>query len=205
MGHLLRIGVTGGIGSGKSLVCSMFSRLGVPVLSADDIAKQLMRDDSKLRRGLVEVLGPAVYSPDGELDRSYVAAKIFSQPGLHRKVNALVHPRVEAEVSKQFVKMEKAGNLLGIVEAALIFEAGFDSELDYIIVVDSPESERTRRVVARDKMAAADVEKRIQAQGSADSKLRKADYVIRNTGSVEDLESSVRFLHSLLKTVAGKR
>ena len=183
----------------------MFSRLGVPVLSADDIAKTLMRSDSKLRRALVEVLGPSMYLPDGELDRSYVASKIFSNSGLHRKVNALVHPRVEAEVGKQFVKMEKSGAHLAIVEAALIFEAGFDSELDYVIVVDSPKPARIRRVAVRDKVVAGEVEKRIKAQGSQETKLRKADYVIRNTGSLDDLESSVRFLYSLLQTVAGKQ
>jgi len=202
---MLRIGVTGGIGSGKSLVCSMFSRLGVPVLSADDIAKDLMRRDASLRRALISLLGPLAYSPGGELDRTYIASKIFSNPTLHRKVNALVHPRVEAEVGKQFARLEKAGNKLGVVEAALIFEAGFDSELDYVIVVDSPEADRIRRVVARDKTAAGDVRRRIQAQHSPASKLQKADYIIRNSGSIEDLESSVRFIFSILQTIAGQQ
>lgn len=202
---MLRIGVTGGIGSGKSLVCSLFSSLGVPVLSADDIAKELMRGDASLRRALIKLLGPSAYRPDGELDRQYVAARIFSDSGLHQKVNALVHPRVEAEVGKQFAKLEKAGSRLGIVEAALIYEAGFEKQLDYVIVVDSPEPDRIQRVVDRDKVAADDVRKRIQSQQSPISKLRKADYVIRNAGSVDDLEASVRFLYSLLQTIVGKQ
>jgi dephospho-CoA kinase len=183
----------------------MFCSLGVPVLSADDIAKELMRGDASLRRALIKLLGPLTYRPDGELDRQYVASKIFSDSGLQRKVNALVHPRVEAEVGKQFVKLEKAGNRLGIVEAALIYEAGFEKELDYVIVVDSPEADRIQRVVDRDKIAADDVRKRIQSQQSPESKLRKADYIIRNTGSIADLEASVRFLFSLLQSIVGKQ
>lgn len=205
MSHILRIGVTGGIGSGKSLVCSMFSRLGVPVLSADDIAKELMRGDASVRRALIKLLGPSAYRPDSELDRQYVASKIFSDSGLKRKVNALVHPLVEAEVGKQFVKLEKGGNRIGIVEAALIYEAGFEKELDYVIVVDSSEADRVQRVVDRDNIAAVDVRKRIQSQQSPKSKLRKADYIIRNTGSINELKASVRFLHSLLQSIVGKQ
>ncbi len=183
----------------------MFSRLGVPVFYADDIAKDLMGSDFPLRRALLALLGPGSYRPDGELDRKYVASKIFSNSGLQKKVNALVHPKVEAEVHKQFMKLQKAGNRLGIVEAALIYEAGFDKELDYVIVIDSPEADRIRRVVNRDKVVEEDVRKRIESQQSPESKLRKADYVIRNTGSVDDLESSVRFLFSLLQHIVGKQ
>ena len=205
MGHILRIGVTGGIGSGKSLVCSIFSRLGVPVLSADDIAKELMSGDASLRRALIKLLGSSTYRHDGNLDRPYIASRIFSDSGLQRKVNALVHPRVEAEVGKRFVKLEKAGNRLGIVEAALIYEAGFEKELDYVVVVDSPEADRIERVIARDNTAAEEVRKRIQSQQSPESKLRKADYIIRNTGSITDLENSVRFLFTLLQSIVGKQ
>ncbi|MCX6135229.1 MAG: dephospho-CoA kinase [Ignavibacteriales bacterium] len=203
MGHILRIGVTGGIGSGKSLVCSTFSRLGVPVLSADKIAKELMSGNATLRKALLTLLGSSTYRSNGELNRQYVASTIFSNPALHGKVNALVHPRVEAEVGKRFVKLEKAGVRLGIVEAALIYEAGFDKHLDYVIVVDAPEADRIRRVVRRDKLTAVDVRKRIRSQQSTQSKLRKADYVVRNNGSIDDLKVSVEFLLSILENIAG--
>lgn len=199
---MLRVGVTGGIGSGKSLVCSMFSRLGVPVLSADDIAKNLMRDDTSLRRSLIGLLGPGAYRADGGLDRAFVAGKIFSTPALQKKVNALVHPRVEAEVQKQFLALSKSGSKLAVVEAALIYEAGFDKHLDYVIVIDAPETDRINRVIGRDATTADAVRKRMDAQAGAESKIRKADYVIKNTGSVIELEQSVRFLHSILKTIA---
>ena len=203
--HILRVGVTGGIGSGKSLVCSLFSHLNVPVLSADDIAKNLMQSDVTLRQALVALLGAETFQSDGTLRRTYVAEKIFSSPGLQRKVNLLVHPRVEAEVQNQFGKLAKSGNKIAIVEAALIYEAGFEKQLDSVIVVDAPEADRIRRVVERDGTTVAAVRRRIGAQASPESKIRKADYVIKNTGSLIELEQAVRFLFSILTTIAEEQ
>jgi len=200
--HILRVGVTGGIGSGKSIVCSFFSRLGVPVLSADDIAKNLMQNDVSMRRALAGILGRGAYRLDGEFDRHYVAGKIFSDSVLQRRVNALVHPRVEARVEKQFLKLQRAGEKIGIVEAALIYEAGFEKHLDCVIVVDSTEAKRIQRVVIRDKTTPEAVRRRMRAQFPARSKVSKADYVIRNSGSIGDLKASVRFLHTILQHIA---
>jgi dephospho-CoA kinase len=203
--HILRVGVTGGIGSGKSLVCSLFSHLNVPVLSADDIAKELMQSDKALRQALVVLLGAETFGSDGTLNRKHVAEKIFSSPGLQRKVNQLVHPRVEAEIQKRFGKLAQSGNKIAIVEAALIYEAGFDKQLDTVIVVDAPEEDRIRRVVERDRTTVEAVRKRIVAQAGPESKIRKADYVIKNSGSVIDLEQAVRFLFSILTTIAEEQ
>ena len=199
---MLRVGVTGGIGSGKSLVCGMFTRQGIPVLSADRIAKQIMRRDKVLRRKLTSLLGSSSYGPGGALNKGHIAAKIFSSPLLQRKVNAIVHPRVEAELEKRFLKLSRSGNRIGIVEAALIFESGYDKSLDFVIVVDAPERKRIQRVVSRDKTSAREVRKRIRAQLPIRKKLEQADYVIRNKGSIKDLEYSVRFLIMVLKKIA---
>jgi dephospho-CoA kinase len=185
-------------------VCSMFARKGVPVLSADDIAKQIMRDDRLLHRKLASLLGPSTYLPNGELDRKYVAGKIFSDPHLQKEVNALVHPRVEAELKKRFLTLGRSGEKIGIVEAALIYEAGYDRALDFVVVVDAPEASRIERVVRRDGSKKSDVRKRIRAQWPVRQKLKWADYVIRNTGSPSDLEASVRFLLTLLKNIVNK-
>ena len=203
--HILRVGVTGGIGSGKSLVCSFFSRLGVPVLSADDIAKDLMRNDASLRRALAAILGRGTFRPDGEVDRHYVAGKIFSDSALQRRVNALVHPRVEARVEEQFVKLQRAGEKIAIIEAALIYEAGFEKHLDCVVVVDALEARRIQRVVNRDKTTPEAVRRRMRAQLPGGSKVSKADYVIRNSGSIGDLKASVRFLHTILQHIAEEK
>ena len=203
--HILRVGVTGGIGSGKSLVCSFFSRLGVPVLSADNIAKDLIRNDASVRRALVAILGRGAYRPDGDVDRQYVAGKIFSDSALQRRVNALVHPRVEARVEKEFLKLQRAGEKIGVMEAALIYEAGFENHLDCVVVVDALEAKRIQRVVNRDKTTSEAVRSRMRAQLPGRSKVSKADYVIRNSGSIGDLKASVQFLHTILQHIAEKK
>ena len=195
---ILRVGVTGGIGSGKTVVCSLFAKHGIPVLSADEMAKEMMQRDNVLRSQLKSLLGASTYRVDGSLDRAFVAARIFSDKSLQRKLNKLVHPRVEAEIDSRFAAMGRSGNAIGIVEAALIYEAGYDKRLDVVIVVDAPESERVKRVVARDGSSAMEVQKRIAAQSPQEQKSRKADYVIHNTGSLSELESSVQFLVKIL-------
>jgi dephospho-CoA kinase len=202
---MLRVGVTGGIGSGKTLVCSLFAKYGIPVLSADDVAKEMMQSDGGLRSQLSSLFGPSTYQPDGSLDRAYVAGRIFSDKSLQQNVNRLVHPKVEAGIDSWFAELERSGEAIGIVEAALIYEAGYDKRLDLVIVVDAPESVRIKRVVARDGSSVEEVKKRIAAQTPAAQKAKKADYVIHNTGSFSDLESSVQFLVKILQTMSEKQ
>ena len=202
---ILRVGVTGGIGSGKTIVCSLFAKHGIPVMSADEIAKNLMQSDDALRTQLILLLGSSTYRPDGSLDRASVAAKIFSNKSLQKKVNSLVHPRVEAEIDSRFAAMERSGKAIGLVEAALIYEAGYDKRLDVVIVVDAPEPDRIKRVVARDRSSTEEVRKRIAAQSPSEQKARKADYIIRNSGSLSELEASVDFLVLLLQKTIKKK
>jgi dephospho-CoA kinase len=194
---MVRLGVTGGIGSGKSLVCALFAQLGVPVLSADIIAKEIMGSDDEVKQQVLRLLGEAAYRQDGSLDRPFVASMVFSNKSLQKKLNAIVHPRVEKELDRRLAELEKSGVKVAIVEAALIYEAGYDRRLDAVIVVDADERERLRRIVDRDKSSPSDVLKRTRSQWDVARKLRKADYVIRNDGSKEDLERNVRFLHNL--------
>jgi dephospho-CoA kinase len=200
--NILRIGVTGGIGSGKSLVCEMFSKLGIPVLSADAIAKHLLQNDASLRRKLRSLLGPDSYSSDGSLDRAYVASRIFSDASLQRSVNRVVHPKVESILNRAFGELSKEGARLAIVEAALIYEAGYDAELDLVIVVDAPRDRRISLVRRRDGSRRVDVLRRMRAQLPVRDKLRRADYIIHNAGSKRDLQQSVRFLAGVLRSIA---
>ena len=202
---ILRVGVTGGIGSGKTFVCALFAKNGFPVLSADEIAKELMQSDTALRLQLSALLGSSTFRADGSLDRGYVAGRIFSAKSLQRKVNRLVHPKVEAEIDRRFAAMERSGKAIGIVEAALIYEAGYDKRLDVVIVVDAPESERIKRVVARDRSSSEEVQERIAMQSPSKQKARKADYVIRNAGSLSELESSVQFLVKILQNIIKRQ
>jgi dephospho-CoA kinase len=200
--HILKIGITGGIGSGKSAVCSIFAYLGVPVLYADDIAKELSSTDSAIRKKIIAVLGESAFQADGSLNRSFIASEIFSNKSLQQKVESIIHPRVEKEIEKQIKELAHRGQLVAIVEAALIYEAGLYKKLDAVIVVDADESERINRVRKRDVVSEDAVHSRMHAQLNVKNKLEKADYIIYNNGTLEELESKVQFLYIVFKQLA---
>jgi dephospho-CoA kinase len=197
--HTLKIGVTGGIGSGKSTVCSIFAHLGVPVLYADNIAKEVSSRDSVIHKKLIALLGESAFQFDGSLNRSFIASEIFSNKALQKKVESIIHPRVEKEIERTFKEFAYRGEIIVIVEAALIYEAGLQKNLDAVIVVDADESERINRVRKRDVVSEDAVRSRITAQLDVKKKLEKADYIIYNNGTLEELESKVQFLYTVFK------
>jgi dephospho-CoA kinase len=200
--HILKIGVTGGIGSGKSAACTIFAHLGVPVLSADDIAKEISTTDATVRKKLIALIGDSAFRPDGSLNRAFIASKMFADKSLQRQMELLLHPRVEKEIERRSKEYRHRGERMVIIEAALIYEAGLNKNLDAVIVVDADESERINRVRQRDAVSDATVQSRIAAQWDVQKKLKKADYVIYNNGTMDELESKVRFLFSVFKQVA---
>jgi dephospho-CoA kinase len=200
--HILKIGVTGGIGSGKTVVCFAFARFGVPIILADDIAKELSNSDPVVRKKLTTLLGKSAYKVDGSLDRSFVASRLFSDKTLQRKVEAVIHPRVEKEIERRTKKLAHNGERIVIIEAALIYEAGLDKKLDAVVVVDADESERISRVRRRDVVSEDAVRSRITAQLDVKKKLDQAEYVIHNNGSIDELESKVQFLYNIFNRLA---
>ena len=200
--RILKIGVTGGIGSGKSEVCRAFERLGVSVLYADEIAKELSNSDPQTKQALRQLLGDKTFTSDGVLDRAYVASRIFSNKALQKKINAIVHPRVEEAIARKIDALENAGRSITIVEAALIYEAGLDKILDAVIVVDAEEESKIARVMKRDGTTRESVLSRMNAQLKPSSKLKRADYSILNNGTKEELEQKVLFLHSIFQNLA---
>jgi dephospho-CoA kinase len=198
---ILKIGVTGGIGSGKTAVCTIFIRLGVPVLFADKIAKELSNSDPNIRKKLSALLGSSAYLSDGTLNSSFIAAQIFSNNRLQRQVEAIIHPRVEAEIGRLIDELQRKGHRLVIIEAALIFEAGLDRKLDAVVVVDTEKALRVQRVQQRDRSLEDDIHKRIRAQMDTKKKIIKADYIIRNNNSIKELEMNVQFLYSIFNKI----
>jgi len=195
---MLRIGVTGGIGSGKTTVCRFFEELGVPVLSADKIAKSLSETDPQIRTKLRRILGRDAYTADGRLNRKIVADAIFANPMLVRKVNAVVHPKAASKILKQLRRLERNGEPLAIVEAALIYEGGLDANLDVVIVVHTALRKRKERAASRRGFSAKDIIRRQRAQWPAEKKKKLADVVIENNGTRRDLKRTVRHLHKIL-------
>ncbi|MGD1045390.1 MAG: dephospho-CoA kinase [Bacteroidota bacterium] len=202
--HILKVGVTGGIGSGKSAICSLFAHFGVPVLYADDIAKELSSTDLTIHKRLISLLGESAFQADGSLNRSFIASKMFSDKLLMEKVESIIHPRVEKEIERQIKELAHSGKHIVIVEAALIYEAGLHKNLDAVIVVDADESERINRVRKRDTVSEDAVRSRMTAQLDVKKKLEKADYIIYNNGTLEELESKVQFLYIVFKQLTDE-
>jgi len=202
----LLVGVTGGIGSGKSLVCEAFARLGRTIISADRVAHEITDHDPAVRDEIRALLGTDVYRADGTLDRSMTAARVFGDRLMVQRLNRIVHPRVFAALHRTVDALPSAQRQpYVIIEAALIFESGFDRELDRVIVVDAPEEDRIRRVVARDGSSEEDVRRRIAAQMPSAKKTAKADFVILNEHNVVSIDEKVKFLDGVLRSLGLAR
>lgn len=175
------VGVTGGIGSGKSTVCRVFSILGIPVYSADDRAKWLMANDPNLKKAISSEFGEKSFLEDGSLNRGFLAQEVFSDPEKVKKMNTLVHPAV-GEDFKNWANSQRAPYL--IKEAALLFESGSAKELDFVINVSSPLKIRVARVLIRDPHRSEEqVNHIIDQQMPDEQKNELADYVIKNNDS----------------------
>lgn len=173
----VKVGITGGIGSGKSTVCKVFRKLGIPVFEADSVAKQLMNTDESIRYGLVDLFGKGVYTPEGLVDRKKLASLIFNNDIQLQKVNELVHPVVRTEFLKW---AEEQAVPYVIQEAAILFESGFYKMMDFTILVSAPEEERLVRVMKRDKSTAEQVRERMRKQWSDDERRKLASVEIKN-------------------------
>ena len=179
----LQIGITGGIGTGKSLICKIFARLGVPVYDADSHAKALMTTDGILVSQIKKEFGDLSYYPDGTLNRTYLGDHVFRNQEKLEKLNSLVHPRVGIDYAR-WVEMQVHARYV-LKEAALLFESGSYRSLDKIIVVSAPEDLRRQRVLQRDPHRTVDQFKAIvEKQMPEDEKLEQADYIIVNDETV---------------------
>lgn len=181
------LGVTGGIGSGKTTVCGFLEEQGARVFYADIEAKRLMREDADVRAAIVEEFGDAAYDADGTLDRDYLADRVFGDAEQLERLNAIVHPHVfEAfEAAKERAADEEVPLL--VHEAALLFEAGGDAHVDTTAAVVAPTADRIEWVSERDNVTPEQVRARMQHQLPQDELRERADYVIENDGSLEDL------------------
>ncbi|MFI5133780.1 MAG: dephospho-CoA kinase [Chitinophagales bacterium] len=173
---VLRVGLTGGIGSGKSTVVQLFEVLGISVYYADDAAKQLMNADASLKTAIRKNFGEETYKND-ELDSQYLASIVFNDPGKLELLNSLVHP-VTISDAEQWIKKQKTPYI--IKEAALLFESGAAEQLDYVIGVYAPEDLRIKRAMDRDGVSREEVMKRLSRQMDEETKMKRCDFIIAN-------------------------
>jgi len=176
---MLKIGLTGGIGSGKSTVAKIFETLGIPVYYADDAAKELMNTDPDLKELIIKNFGSNVYT-DNKLNRSYLASIVFADKLKLEILNSLTHPAT-INAANEWIALQKGPYI--IKEAALLFESDAHKHLDAIIGVSSPIALRMKRVMQRDNLTEEDVQKRINRQMDEAEKMRRCDYIIHNDES----------------------
>ncbi len=173
---MLKIGLTGGIGSGKTTVAKVFEVLGIPVYYADEAAKRLMNEDEVLQQKIISAFGEKAYT-NGKLNRQYLSSLVFNNKENLDLLNSLVHPATIADAAVWFSKQKSA---YVIKEAALLFESGTAAGLDFVIGVTALETIRMKRVMDRDEVTAAEVKKRMQNQMEESIKMRLCDFVITN-------------------------
>ena len=188
----LQVGITGGIGTGKSTVATIFACLGIPVYDADSHAKSVMTTDSILADQIKKEFGNLTYDSDGGLNRKYLSAQVFGSPERLEKLNSLVHPRVTEDYKQWLVLQVRKPYILK--EAALLFETGSASQLDKIIVVTAPQPLRIKRVISRDHRSETEIRSIMQRQWTGTQSIEQADYVIEND-EVSPLIPQVLKLH----------
>lgn len=192
-----RIGITGGIGSGKTTACKLFETLGIPVYYADERAKWLMNNDPELRQQLIETFGTETYQEDGTLNRPYLAQLVFNDQNQLNKLNGIVHPAVRTDGILWDEKHQDTPYTLR--EAALLYESGIYQLLDQIICVTAPEDIRIARVIARDNTTAEAVKARINKQWPEEKKVALADFIIQNDGNNSLIHQVYNIHHQLCR------
>ena len=194
MTSLLRIGLTGGIGSGKSTVQNMFARLGVPVIDADQIAREVVEPGQPALEELVELLGPGVLTSEGKLNRVRIRELIFADEELRRRVETMLHPRIREMMQKRIQELNTSYCVLSI---PLLLETGQTDLVDRILVVDVPRELQLKRASTRDHTTPEEVARIIDAQLAREERLARADDIVCNDADLKSLENQVKRLHEL--------
>ena len=189
---MITIGITGGMGSGKSIVAALLKVYGIPVYDADSESKRLLLTSPTIRRGLTDLLGADIYSPDGTtLRRARMASLIFADPNLLTRVNAIIHPEVGRDFDAWRARLTTS---ICAMESAILFESGFDRRADLRLMVYAPEAIRLQRVMARDNATEATARQRMQRQWPDERKIALSDAVITNDGQAALIPQVEAFL-----------
>ncbi|MBC3186911.1 dephospho-CoA kinase [Corynebacterium sp. zg-331] len=188
-----KVGLTGGIGSGKSTVAALLARVGFPVVDADLLAREIVEPGQSALEELARAFGPEILRPDGCLDRAALAERAFADARHTELLNSIMHPRIEAETARRFAAVEAAGATVAIYDMPLLVEKGLHRGMDLTVVVDADPETRVTRLVGRG-MSAQDARRRMAAQIDDAARRAAADVLIDNNGSSERLEEQVMAL-----------
>lgn len=194
---MIRLGITGGIGSGKSYVAHLLEEKGFPLYDTDREAKRLTLTHPQIRKALSTLLGPEVYLVDGTLNKPLLASYLFSSPEHAEQINGIIHPCVYEDFQAWVHRQEEAGAKVVMMESAILFESGFQKAVDYVVMVYAPLELRLKRAMQRDSASEAQIRARISAQMDDEEKKRKADYVLYNEEKTP-LETQIAALEAWL-------
>ncbi len=195
----MRVGLTGGIASGKSAVSRAFEALGVTVVDTDVIAREVVMPGSPALEEIRQTFGDAVVAADGTLDRRGLREQVFADDTRRRELEAILHPRIRA------LTLERAAQAAGdyvVIVVPLLVETGFDRLVDRVVVVDCPEAQQLKRLMQRDGQDEATARRILAAQASREARLARADHVIDNSGTLAATEAQVAALHAELTAAA---
>jgi dephospho-CoA kinase len=196
-------GLTGGIGSGKSTAAALFRERGVPVVDADELAREALAKGSPGLASVLAAFGPQILAPDGNLDRKQLGALVFADPEARRRLNAITHPIVRRLSQERFAALEQQGITLAGYDVPLLFEVGLEAVLRPIVVVTVRAATQLERIVARDGISEEAAQARIAAQLPLSEKQKRADYVLFNNGSPAELAAQIDALLAKLRAEAG--
>ncbi len=198
---MLKVGLTGSIGTGKSTVAKIFKKLGAYVISADEIVHKLLEEEEvkeKVRKEFGDV-----FTPEGKVDRKKLAQIVFNDEKKRKVLEGILHPLVFKEIERFFKEVEeKDPKAVAVAEVPLMIETGSYKNYDIVIVVYAPHDLQLKRLIKKG-MSAEEAEKRIKAQMSIEEKVKYADIIIENTGSLKELEKEVKKLYEILKDIAS--
>jgi dephospho-CoA kinase len=197
----LLVALTGGIASGKTAAAEMFAALGVPVLDTDQIARDVVEPGTPVLGRLVAEFGAGILDAAGRLDRPAMRQRVFADPQMRKRLEAITHPAIREELAR---RSTSAGGLYQIHVIPLLVEAGRSAAFDRVLVVDCPEEEQVRRLVARDGSNEQEARRILAAQASREQRLEIADDVIENTGTLDDLRQFVATLHANYRLIAER-
>jgi len=198
---MLIIGLTGGIGSGKSSACNFFTQQGIPVIDADIIAHQLVKPESPALLEIIDIFGADFINSNGQLNRDKLRKEIFSDPHKKQQLEAIIHPRVFEEMQNQLANLNAAYCVLCI---PLLLETEATDKVNRVLVIDVNEATQIKRVMARDKLSREQIQSIIDTQINRNDRLRLADDVINNNAQPEDFQQQLTLIHKKYLNISEK-
>ncbi len=199
---MLIVGVTGGVASGKTTVSRMFEEEGAYLIEADQIARELVQPHSPAWRQITRVFGKEILEKDGTIDRKRLGNQAFSDSGQRRLLNEILHPRIKKEMGKRASKIgRKDPHAIVVFDVPLLVETGFHREVDRVVVITSKETQQIERLKKRAGMSEEETRRIISSQMDLEEKVKAADFVIRNEGSIEEIRRRVREVFQELRRI----